>query len=95
LVIVTGAAIGRGLQVAAEHYLVTPTALAESAPTARTAGLVTLQIIYREGDGTESVFNCLTTPDLVDTNTLFTEDLAQFERFRATDCAATATPSHQ
>jgi hypothetical protein len=91
LVIVTGVAIGRGLQVTAEQYLVAPSALAESAPTARAAGLDTLQIMYREGDGSEDVFNCLTTRDLVDTNTLFTEDLAQFERLRAADCVATAT----
>jgi hypothetical protein len=95
LVIVSGCAVGRGLQVTAEHYLVARTALAESAATTRAAGLVTLQIVYREGDGSELVFNCLTTRDVADTNTLFTEDVAQFDSLKAADCAATATPPSQ
>jgi hypothetical protein len=40
----------------------------------------------------ESGVNCLTARELVGTNTLFTEDLAQFERFEAADRVATATP---
>jgi hypothetical protein len=78
------------MQDAAEHYLVGPIAMAESVLTARAAGLDTLQIMYREGDGSEFVVNCWTTHDLVDTNTLFTEDVAQFERFQTTDCVGAA-----
>jgi hypothetical protein len=95
LVIFTGVAIGRGLQVAAEHYLVAPTALADSASTARAAGLVTLRIMYREGDGSEFVFDCLTTRKLVDTDTVFTEDMGQFEKARTTDCFAAPTSPAQ
>jgi hypothetical protein len=93
VVIVTGVTSGRALQAAGEHYLVAPTPVADTSPVARAAGLVTLQIIYREGDGSEFVFNCLTMRDLVDTDTLFTEDLAQFERSKTADCVAT-TPAH-
>jgi hypothetical protein len=95
LVIFTGVAIGRGLQVAAEHYLAAPTALADSASAARAAGLVTLRIRYREGDGSEFDFDCLTTRDLVGTDRLFTEDLGQFEKARTTDCVATPTSPAQ
>lgn len=85
LVIVIDAAIGRGLQVAAEHYFFTPTAEANSAPT-----LTMLEIVYREGDGAEFVFHCATTHDRISTDKLFTENQADFEKLKAAYCAAPA-----
>ena len=84
LIIVIDAAIGRGLQITAEHYFFTATAEANSAPP-----LTMLEIVYREGDGAEFVFHCATTHDDISIDKLFTENEADFEQLKAAYCAAT------
>jgi hypothetical protein len=88
LVIVIELAIGRGLQFAAERYFLTPTAEANTTPGADPLRM--LEIVYREGDGSEFVFHCAPSRDSTSMGTLFTEDQAEFEKLKAAYCATTA-----
>jgi hypothetical protein len=57
-------------------------------PTGNPVQPTGLDVIYREGDGSEFVFHCEPIDDTVTTDTLFTEDQAEFEKLKASYCRA-------
>jgi hypothetical protein len=46
----------------------------------------TLEIVYRDRHGSEFAVQCVTTRDRITTDSLFTEDQTEFERFKNTYC---------
>jgi hypothetical protein len=65
-----------------------PDTCQSATPTGNPVQPTGLDVIYREGDGSEFVFHCEPIDDTVATDTLFTEDQAEFEKLKASHCRA-------